>query len=895
MNIKRITTSVTLGLTLSSFATIAQSANNLPIASWVTPSQNQEYTVGDTVSVEAMANDTDGSIAGVQLLVDGVAVRTERQLPYNWNNPGNPASDALSLNTLSVGEHQLKVIATDNEGGQRVITRTVVIKPAAINLDFGRPEAVTNWNVITGTTYKLNNLINSQGKSTNINYSQIKPLGGYGTTGPTTSALDYPENVVKDISFNRTTQRPQGVFKLTGLQANQSYNFSFFASVIHARENRQTTYTIAGNSERSASLNPSQNKDKEVSLTVKPNSEGEVIITVNKGAENEHPDGNYYLGALSIKPVETTPVLGVKECNDGIDNDGDGLTDWQYDTGCWGSEDGSETAGTRLEENGWTTFDPSSDSKIIYVSSSDGDDANDGLTPETAKATPEAGFALVRDGYPDFLLLKRGDTWRDTTLTRRNLNNGGVGTVDFKSGRSKTEKMVIGSYGDSTERPKLEVETHFINDHGRAYQHFAITGLAVISYKKEPNTPDFDGKSGGSFRFVGNARSKDIIVEDNYIKYGELTVQAVDDIELRRNVIYRSYKLGTCAFKDDGTRHAFGDPGYRPSGMFMGTGTNGALLEGNVWDENGWNPDLPVGDANNPGACATAYNHNVYLSDVKNTVVTNDLFLRASSIGLKVSGNYSGGVDGLTVDNNLFAEGEIGISMAGNGRVADTHNNALVKNNVFTDIARTKPTTRSFSWGITVGNNNNTRYENNYFVNPLLTRNSYAFGLTDANNRDIIIENNTAHGYERTLSVREAIAWNDVNIRNNRFVTNSGTDPLIYHRGDFANVNYSGNEYFSNFSSTNTRRDGWFDNIYPFLKIDGWKERSGETDATVSTYIPEDEGRNVDSYAANLGIGSTLNDFAREARKQSRFNWRPEYEAKAVNEYIREGYKDINK
>jgi len=180
----------------------------------------------------------------------------------------------------------------------------------------------------------------------------------------------------------------------------------------------------------------------------------------------------------------------VAQCNDGIDNDGDGLTDWQYDVGCWGAEDQSENAGPLRVENGWTTFDLSPDSRVIYVSSSDGDDSNDGLTPDTAKATPEAGFALIRDGFPDFLLLKRGDTWRDTTLTRRDLGDGRVGRVEFKSGRSEKERIVISSYGNSTVRPRLEIETHFVNDSGRDYHNFAISGLAFISYKKEPGAPE---------------------------------------------------------------------------------------------------------------------------------------------------------------------------------------------------------------------------------------------------------------------------------------------------------------------------------------------------------------------------------------------------------------------
>jgi len=107
-------------------------------------------------------------------------------------------------------------------------------------------------------------------------------------------------------------------------------------------------------------------------------------------------------------------------------------------------------------------------------------------------------------------------------------------------------------------------------------------------------------------------------------------------------------------------------------------------------------------------------------------------------------------------------------------------------------------------------------------------------------------------------------------------------------------VTYSDNEYASNYTSENDNADGWFDNGYPFMDINEWRIRSGEANANISTYEPVDSQRNVDSYAKYLGIGTTIDDFAREARKQSRFNYRDELTAKAVNNYIRAGFKDKN-
>ena len=54
------------------------------------------------------------------------------------------------------------------------------------------------------------------------------------------------------------------------------------------------------------------------------------------------------------------------------------------------------------------TARPSPTARIIYVSSSEGNDLNSGLSPSAPVRTLEAGYDLLRDGQPDWMLLKRG-------------------------------------------------------------------------------------------------------------------------------------------------------------------------------------------------------------------------------------------------------------------------------------------------------------------------------------------------------------------------------------------------------------------------------------------------------------------------------------------------------
>ncbi|MGH1486865.1 MAG: hypothetical protein ACRBCI_11635 [Cellvibrionaceae bacterium] len=573
--------------------------------------------------------------------------------------------------------------------------------------------------------------------------------------------------------------------------------------------------------------------------------------------------------APPVPPV-VPPTTALKECNDGIDNDGDGLVDWQFDVGCWGEGDASESSAERAQENGWTTFDLSSDSKVIYVSSSNGNDSNDGSSPDTAVATPERAVELVRDGFPDFILLKRGDVWRDATLGR------------FKSGRSATERLVISSYGDSLQRPKVEVATHFLNDNGQVRQFLAVTGLEITSYRKDPNDAAFNGTingaTGGGIRYVAEG-SRDLLFEDNYLKYGEFVIQSAANIELRRNIIYRNYSVGTCAYNTDGSPNLAGDPRFRPSGIFAG-GNDSLLLEENIFDGNGWNPDVDE-------ACATVYNHNMYLASNKKTIVRANISLRASSIGLKLTANKGfHSSDDLLIDNNLFVEGEIGISIGGNTNTEHRFGNSTIQNNVFTDVGRNPPTKRELSWYIQVIDNDNTSINNNLFLNSPEFSGTFGISFSGGSNRSVTVENNYFYNlYRRNILFDNNPAWSDIFIRQNTMIGTSNQSCLIEHRGDFNNINYSENTYQSSASDND-----WFCYDNSSNSLGAWMAEAGESNALLATTSPVDPGRNLERYSRELGLGATLNDFSDELRKQSRLTYNPALSTNAINDYIRAGY-----
>ena len=131
-----------------------------------------------------------------------------------------------------------------------------------------------------------------------------------------------------------------------------------------------------------------------------------------------------------------------------------------------------------LDGNGWTVFTASSGTGscsartytgtcVFYVSSSGGSDLNDGLSPTTPVQTIAKAASLLRNGYPDWLLLKKGDTWTNDTF----------GYLSA-SGRSAAEPMLPGAHGAPGRRIAIGPLEHRV---------LALEGRATGGGSSEPS------------------------------------------------------------------------------------------------------------------------------------------------------------------------------------------------------------------------------------------------------------------------------------------------------------------------------------------------------------------------------------------------------------------------
>jgi len=520
-----------------------------------------------------------------------------------------------------------------------------------------------------------------------------------------------------------------------------------------------------------------------------------------------------------------------------------------------------------MDSLGWTVITESADTRTVYVSNSLGNDSNDGFSELTPKKTIDAGKALLRNGFPDHLLLKRGDTFTNERL-------GDIG----KSGRSADEPLLIGAYGNSTERPKLLTGSQHGIDDVSDIQHVAIVGLYFEPHTRTPNQQPAN---------ILRGESSDILFEDNYFTSYDtnLMVQGFDlggggrlaDIRIRRNILVDAWST---------TSHS--------QGIFAAD-IDGLLIEENVFDHNGWNESIS-------GAEENIFNHNVYISgDPLDVTIRGNIFSAASSMGIKfqpLHGTH-------TISDNLFVQNAIGLQLGG-GRPQEhppiTGINVTATGNVFLDGKNVGTLPHGF--GVTMQNLNGGSFSNNIIANNGVNTGNPAISIHDGVSgwetqgygvRDFVIDSNTIYNWRGSLDISEPTVGNplpiidNVTITNNTIKETSTTKALVQtYTADTSVTLFSGNKYSSNEASNQ-----WFRLAGQDTSHADWVSNTGETGSSTNQVQFVDPNRSTSTYAASLGLAATHQAFMAEARKQSRLNWRTEYTTQAAVQYFRDGFQKV--
>ncbi|MCA9365664.1 thrombospondin type 3 repeat-containing protein [Candidatus Kaiserbacteria bacterium] len=531
------------------------------------------------------------------------------------------------------------------------------------------------------------------------------------------------------------------------------------------------------------------------------------------------------------------------------------------------------------DSNGFTVFTPSTDTKIIYVSSSQGSDSNDGLSKESPVKTIAHARTLMRLGYPDWMLLKKGDVWIEDSFGYITNNI----PVNALSGRSQDEPMLFSSYG-SGPRPSIRFSgsadfTAGKNEYGG--DHLAIVGLEFYADKKDPKSDRYDGKEQGGTALFMMSKVRSMLVEDNMFKFKSIVVQQNDqeNVVIRRNVILDVYSnLG----------HA---------GGIYTNGVRDLVVEENIFDKNGWHEtEDPV---------QTIFNRSAYLSsgDGK-TVYRGNIDSDGSSGGVQVR---AGG----TVEDNLFLKTPISITI-GSGENPEWAAKvpATVRNNVI--LGARDIDTMGRGMGIVLGSYKKTNkgtpslldnvkvYDNIISSNKEGSYNVHGIQVEGTGAiKDLTIRDNIIYDWDRAnkssgpgngiLINNNSGDLTNITVENNHLQQiNDGMGIYIYQEVA-GKVTFKNNTYWSTRGSTAT--NGWNRIHHAQMSLEDWVANTGEVGAKKGKVDYKDPTRSIETYMNSIGIGGGHDEFMRRARLQSKDTWDKRFTADAVNKYIRDGFK----
>lgn len=486
---------------------------------------------------------------------------------------------------------------------------------------------------------------------------------------------------------------------------------------------------------------------------------------------------------------------------------------------------------------GWTILQPSQDTRFVFVSSSEGNDTNNGRSPAHPVRSLARAKQLMRNGHPDWMLLRRGDTWTES-----------FGTWPI-SGRSQTERTVIASYGESDARPRLLLTdaTGITSPYQQETSFVAIVGIHFQAHR--PNATAARG-----IRWLSTGR--DLLIEDCFVEgfKDNITIEGQTgfrDAILRRNIIV----------------DAWSSEGHS-QGVYISK-TTGVLIEENVVDKNGWNPAVP-------GAEANTFKQNIYVqTGVTGVVFRGNITSRAAAAGVQLR---SGGI----AENNLMYANPMGMRFGypddGNSATGQIRNNVVLGGplpryeggfGIWTERLRNVDVVGNVVAHAPEGNSNivaftlggfaeNAKFENNVVYKWESATNGTALRTSSSDNSNTRFRHNVWSPANATLGLIDLRHPEGLQFDENRLINvppevrtfKAGTDRL-------------------NLANWNALPTVGTDQPHPYTFVDA--------------------NRDLAAYARHLGLTDEAS-FLAAARQLSRRNWRPELTGAAASEWIRAGY-----
>jgi len=547
------------------------------------------------------------------------------------------------------------------------------------------------------------------------------------------------------------------------------------------------------------------------------------------------------------------------------------------------------------DQHGWTILSPSSDSRLIYVHASLGNDStaqfygpgDSVIGPDPINPTgPVAAFETIaaarsqmRDDKPDWMLLARGEHWEENLTVIR--------------GRSADERAVYCAYG-SGQRPELRT------GNSKGIQNSQMSNVIIASLRFWAHTRDdesgyftgYSGSQGFNVYTRDDTFIRDVLIEDcvfrsytsNVISgHGTNNRYPVQRFILRRSHISQNYSTEA---------HSQGLY-YTGEGPTLGAAI---LLEENFFDHNGWRIQrYDMSGMHKTNGQATMFNHNTYFANAKGVLFKGNIFLRGSSMGNKwTANNGSASATNINLVDNIYIDGEIGISIGGNNPGSYRFKDVTIHNNVFTKIGESQPTNRSLGWGIDALDWDGGKISNNLLLHNTNANVTNVYAIHTAAEsaaRHVEVTNNIMYGLAGGQSAGSGlIRVNDpANTSNISFsfnhIHNADLASLISIGSSLGGYRFANNKYASSRGQSQ-----WFGINGSWTSFSDWKTTIDSNASTFNSSVWPDPDRDIEGYVNHLGKGTTYQDFIDSIALQSKENWDTNLIAPAINNWIRAGF-----
>lgn len=415
------------------------------------------------------------------------------------------------------------------------------------------------------------------------------------------------------------------------------------------------------------------------------------------------------------------------------------------------------------DANGYTVVTPEAGSRVIYVSQSDGLDSNSGLSSAAPKQTIAAGKALLRDGQPDMLLLKRGDTFTGAPF-------GQVRT----SGASASAPMVIGAYGSGPRPIVIHTGEGFVSRTNGGGVSTDKNHVYVLDIDMRPSSPQTGSYGVGMFSPCDGWHVENCIMRnyaDAFASSEDGTVAHYTNLVIRRNVMIDSQA-----------------PGYnKAQGIFLGDADT-VLIEDNFIDR----------ASNVLAENMDILGHAIYVSNgVANLTARGNITARSGSHGIQAR-------DGGTIYEHVSVGDSIGILCGGGddppaGGVTGTVERCIIVEGK--DITASKPR----GWGIDIENAADVSVSDCIIANRVSAAtdghaieisNKKGIGIVGCTVSQCIVYN---YGAGIRLTNEFAPAFTGIELTANDLIDGLSTRraPLVYSGVALSGVTFTNNAYFA--------------------------------------------------------------------------------------------------